>query len=41
MDPDQWRRWLRRFTREPENRLALALEAVDAFEVLLADTKAE
>jgi hypothetical protein len=31
---DQWRRWLRGFTREPEERLALALQAVDAFEAL-------
>src|SRR5262245_29734849 len=33
---DQWRRWLRGFTREPEERLALALQAVDAFEALSA-----
>jgi len=34
--PDQWRRWLSGFTREPEDRLAHALEAVDAFEALSA-----
>jgi len=34
--PDQWRRWLGRFTREPKDRLAHAFEAVDAFEALSA-----
>jgi hypothetical protein len=34
--PDQWRRWLSGFTREPEDRLAHALQAVDAFEALSA-----
>jgi hypothetical protein len=32
--PEQWRQWLRGFTREPEDRLAMALAAVDAFETL-------
>lgn len=32
--PDHWRQWLRGFPREPEDRLALALGAVDAFETL-------
>jgi hypothetical protein len=34
---DQWRRWLRGFSCEPEERLAIALTAVDAFEILAAD----
>jgi len=34
--PDQWRRWLSRFTRQPKHRLAQAFEAVDAFEALSA-----
>jgi hypothetical protein len=33
---DQWRRWLRQFARQPEDRFALALAAVDAFEALSA-----
>lgn len=39
--PAQWREWLRGFSREPEDRLALALAAVDAFEMLLAQPSDE